>query len=657
MQYLGNDAKIVLPENYKGGSYVIGAEAFYNNTSITSVEIPNSVTSIGTYAFYNCNNVESLYIGNSIQQIGDYAFEGCNNLFDIKVANKKVITISDNVFSVDSYNNAVLYVPTGRSTVYKNRTPWNKFIVIEEIDFDKIEITGISLYKETLALIEGETETLTATIKPSYATDQTVTWTSDNEEVATVDGGVVTAVKAGTATITATAGGYSVSCVVTVEAAVHPITSLAELSNTAVYYICQLNHSSGETSWAVATNGNALKSNKDLNIATDMNDTRQQFAILSIDGGATRYLYHVATQKFVNKDGSLSTTPADAISFMNGAYDNTFFAYFDGSHNVNVGGSQEMIINGWNTPDGGNSCSIIPVGEFDSTGELNKLLDITVTKITLNEIDITLTEGENFTLTATLTPDDVSDAFVIWTTSNSHIATVERGVVTAIKPGRAAITATAGDYSASCVVTVEAAVYPITSLAELSNSGVYYICQANHSKGATSWAVATNGNALKSNKDLNIATDMNDTRQQFAVLSIDGGVTRYLYHVATKKFVNKDGSLSTTPADAISFMNGAYDNTFFAYFDGSHYVNVGGNKQMIIDGWNTPDGGNSCSITPVGEFDSAAALKAINDLATGIEEVKGENGEVKAVYDLQGRKVENPTTGIYIINGKMVLVK
>jgi uncharacterized protein YlzI (FlbEa/FlbD family) len=37
--------------------------------------------------------------------------------------------------------------------------------------------------------------------------------------------------------------------------------------------------------------------------------------------------------------------------------------------------------------------------------------------------------------------------------------------------------------------------------------------------------------------------------------------------------------------------------------------------------------------------------------------VKGENGEVKAVYDLQGRKVETPTTGIYIINGKKVLVK
>ena len=42
---------------------------------------------------------------------------------------------------------------------------------------------------------------------------------------------------------------------------------------------------------------------------------------------------------------------------------------------------------------------------------------------------------------------------------------------------------------------------------------------------------------------------------------------------------------------------------------------------------------------------------------TGIEEVKGENGKVKGVYDLQGRKVENPSTGIYIVDGKKVLVK
>ena len=45
------------------------------------------------------------------------------------------------------------------------------------------------------------------------------------------------------------------------------------------------------------------------------------------------------------------------------------------------------------------------------------------------------------------------------------------------------------------------------------------------------------------------------------------------------------------------------------------------------------------------------------DGTTGISEVKGENGEVKAIYDLQGRRVDNPTKGIYIIDGKKTFVK
>ena len=43
--------------------------------------------------------------------------------------------------------------------------------------------------------------------------------------------------------------------------------------------------------------------------------------------------------------------------------------------------------------------------------------------------------------------------------------------------------------------------------------------------------------------------------------------------------------------------------------------------------------------------------------STGIDDVKGQSGEVKGVYDLQGREVETPSKGLYIINGKKVLVK
>jgi hypothetical protein len=42
---------------------------------------------------------------------------------------------------------------------------------------------------------------------------------------------------------------------------------------------------------------------------------------------------------------------------------------------------------------------------------------------------------------------------------------------------------------------------------------------------------------------------------------------------------------------------------------------------------------------------------------TGIENVKGESGKVKTIYDFQGRKVDTTNKGVYIINGKKVLIK
>lgn len=84
-------------------------------------------------------------------------------------------------------------------------------------------VTGVSLNKPTLSLVAGTSETLTATVTPTDATNKEVTWSSSNEAVATVDAaGKVTAVAAGTAEITATTkdGGKTAKCTVTVTAAI-----------------------------------------------------------------------------------------------------------------------------------------------------------------------------------------------------------------------------------------------------------------------------------------------------------------------------------------------------------------------------------------------------------------------------------------------------
>jgi uncharacterized protein YjdB len=84
------------------------------------------------------------------------------------------------------------------------------------------KVASVSLDKTSMTLTVGETQTLTATVTPDNAQDKSVTWSSSDATVATVDqDGKVTAVKAGTATITVTTtdGGKTATCAVTVQAA------------------------------------------------------------------------------------------------------------------------------------------------------------------------------------------------------------------------------------------------------------------------------------------------------------------------------------------------------------------------------------------------------------------------------------------------------
>lgn len=89
---------------------------------------------------------------------------------------------------------------------------------VATIEFDvEVPCTGISLNHETLSLYYEGTGSLAATPTPSDTTDS-ISWATSNSNVVTVDGGVLSAVGIGTATITATCGSFSASCEITVTA-------------------------------------------------------------------------------------------------------------------------------------------------------------------------------------------------------------------------------------------------------------------------------------------------------------------------------------------------------------------------------------------------------------------------------------------------------
>ena len=118
----------------------IGDAAFANCTNLKSITIHDGVKTIGESAFSGCSKVETIYIGNSIENIKDYAFANCNNIFEIEIASKKAITASKNVFSNDAYNNVCLYVPKGRKFAYERTTPWSHFYIVEKDFADNNEV-------------------------------------------------------------------------------------------------------------------------------------------------------------------------------------------------------------------------------------------------------------------------------------------------------------------------------------------------------------------------------------------------------------------------------------------------------------------------------------------------------------------------------------
>ena len=111
---------------------------------------------------------------------------------------------------------------SGKVKITANTTENSIYVVSVAITYNPTFITDISLNKNATTLCAGTTETLTATVTPENATDAVV-WSSSDKNVATVENGVVTAVAEGTATITAASASdakIKAECVVTVLAPV-----------------------------------------------------------------------------------------------------------------------------------------------------------------------------------------------------------------------------------------------------------------------------------------------------------------------------------------------------------------------------------------------------------------------------------------------------
>ena len=111
----------------------IGGSAFMGCSGLTALIIPNSVTSIGGYAFFECSGLTSVTIPNSVTSIGGSAFAGCPSLSEVKSLIEDPFEIDKSVWYDINTDAIPLYVPAGCKSKYEATEGWNVFKNIVEM--------------------------------------------------------------------------------------------------------------------------------------------------------------------------------------------------------------------------------------------------------------------------------------------------------------------------------------------------------------------------------------------------------------------------------------------------------------------------------------------------------------------------------------------
>ena len=266
-----------------------------------------------------------------------------------------------------------------------------------------VSVTGVTLDQETLTLTAGgDTGTLTATVAPANATNKNVTWTSDDESIATVADGVVTPVIVGTADITVTTedGEFTATCLVTVEAAPVEVTGYDAIADI---------DGGKEGAPTYATAADAVAS---LPANVTITGTEVTVPVTWSADSAPAYATTEGTYVFTGTIGTLPDGYVDAVDTIETVTANVVIAAAD---------------------------------------------PIAVIAVSLDKATLTLTAGgETATLVETVEPANATNKNVTWESSEETVATVADGVVTPVAAGTATITVTTedGGFKTTCVVTV-----------------------------------------------------------------------------------------------------------------------------------------------------------------------------------------------------------
>ena len=461
------------------GVATLGSNIFEGCQSLVKAELPIGINIIPERAFYGCASLQTVDMPGTVTAIRDEAFLGCNSLVDITIPNdcgnigdSAFEKVSDTIPTVGVFFNSVGY-----------RYCYNKGINLAPRDY--VPVQSVTLDPKTADLDINGSVTLTPTITDEYAVVPYVNWTSSNPNVASVKDGVVTALDSPEVTdghpvtVTITAKAMQDDPFDTCDVTVHYVpVSQVTLSQDSCFI--EMEHSLTLTqsmSPANASHPYPVWSSSDDAIArvedgvvTAVSPGTATITCRARDDAAEAKC--VVTVFYTPVSGI--TLSESALTLQDGQTSTLTYtlAPDNATHPFVVWSSSDSSV-ATVTDDGvvtavtsGQATITCKARDDDAEATCAVTVYNPVTDVTLSKSSLSLIPGQSSTLAYTLAPDNATNPFVVWSSSNDRVATVADGVVTAVNPGEATVTCKArdDDAEATCTVTVYDNYVPVSSV-------------------------------------------------------------------------------------------------------------------------------------------------------------------------------------------------
>lgn len=492
------------------GIKTLSSKMFAYCDNLTNISIPYSVVNISSSAFVECENLKNIYYAGSADSWDAITIKSGNdilnkaNLFvDCSAENITSFTLSTNELSLlvgyeEKLSVSILPKESNMTIINWSSSDesvavvdsWGQVrgisegtaVIIAEdetgnyMDACVVEVQNptlvnkIELDKSQISIVEGESETITAAISPSNATNSNIVWSSSDESVATVSNGVVTAVSAGSAEIKVSSedGNAIATCNVNVEKkyALEKISfesskltiDAGSTANIKVLYTPE-NATYKNVTWkssrpAVATVENGTV--KGISAGTSV------ITATSEDGGFKATCIVTVVQPVKVTGITLDKSTADIILNNTETLVATISPTDATNKNVIWKSDNANIASVENGMVSAKSVGTTKVYAISEDGEYKaeciiKVLPIPVTGITLDKTELSLNIGSTSKVNATVLPENAENKNVSWTSSNTDVADVDsNGNITAKSIGNTEIKAETeiGGYTAICKVSV-----------------------------------------------------------------------------------------------------------------------------------------------------------------------------------------------------------